>query len=198
MDPLRLATTLLLAALSLAGASPSGAAREAEVDSGAVLLAAHPEFHDPLWLQTVLLAAPLPHGGHVGLILNRPTAATLGKLFPEHPASQKNADAVYFGGPVSSETLVALVSAERSPGQDSLAIASGLFLALNGETIDRIIEQHPGAARYYVGVVLWRPGELQAELAKGLWSVHELAGEHMLRRSTEGLWRDLSIVSSAI
>jgi putative transcriptional regulator len=194
----KLAKTLLIGAISLAFASPASAAPpETEVDSTAVLLAAHPEFHDPLWLQTVLLAAPLPHGGHVGLILNRPTGATLGNLFPEHAASQKIADSVYFGGPFSSETLVALVSAERSPGQGSFAIASGLFLAVNGQTIDRVIEQRPDAARYYVGVVLWRPGELQAELAKGLWSVHEVQS-NVLRRSTEGLWRDLTAAARGL
>lgn len=195
----KLSKTLLIGAFSLAFASPASAAPpETDVDSRAVLLAAHPEFHDPLWLQTVLLAAPLPNGGHVGLIINRPTDAKLGNLFPEHAASQKIADSVYFGGPFSSETLVALVRADRSPGQGSFAIANGLFLAVNGQTIDRVIEQDPGAARYYVGVVVWKPGELQAELAKGLWSVHDLQPDHVLRRSTEGLWHDLSAAARGL
>jgi putative transcriptional regulator len=188
---IRLARKLAAAAaLSVAFSSPA-APRGVDIESRPVVLAAHPEFADPLWMQTVLLVAPAPHGGHVGLILNRPTEATLATLFPEHAASKKIADSVYFGGPVSSEMLVALVQAERSPGQGSFAIAEGLYVALNGETIDRVIEQRPGAARYYVGVVVWRPGELRDELGKGLWSVHDLQSE-VLRRSPEGLWPELS------
>lgn len=195
----KLAKTLLAAvSLALASGCLRAAPPQAQVDSGAVLLAAHPEFHDPLWLQTVLIAAPLPQGGHVGLIINRPTAATLGNLFPEHAASQKIVDSVYFGGPFSSETMVALVASERSPGQGSLAIADGLFLALSGETIDRVIEQRADVARYYVGVVVWLPGELQAELARGLWSVHDLQGDRVVRRSTEGLWLDLSAAARGL
>jgi putative transcriptional regulator len=193
----RLARKLVAAAaLSVAFASPA-APRGVDVESRPVVLAAHPEFADPLWVQTVLLVAPAPHGGHVGLILNRPTEATLATLFPEHAASQKLADSVYFGGPFSSEMLVALVQAERSPGQGSFAIAEGLYLALNGETIDRVIEQRANAARYYVGVVVWRPGELRDELGKGLWSVHDLQSE-VLRSSPEGLWRELSAAARGL
>jgi putative transcriptional regulator len=190
----RLAATLLAAAVSLAFNAP---AAQPEVESRAVVLAAHPELDDPLWLQTVLLAAPLPNGGHVGLILNRPTDVTLGALFPEHAASKKVAGAVHFGGPVSSQTLVALVQTDGSPGAGSFAIAEGVYLALNGQTIDRLIEQRPDAARYYVGVVVWRPGELSEELGKGLWSVHEVQND-MLRRSPDGLWQELSAAARGL
>jgi putative transcriptional regulator len=185
------------AAVSIAFAASPAAPRGVDVESRPLVLAAHPEFADPLWVQTVVLVAPAPHGGHVGLILNRPTDATLSTLFPEHAASQKVVDSVYFGGPVSSEMLVALVRAQGSPGQGSFAIAEGLYLALNGETIDRVIEQQPGAARYYVGVVVWGPGELREELGKGLWSVHELQTD-VLHRSPEGLWRELSAAARGL
>jgi len=46
-------------------------------DSDAVLLVAHPMFRDLDYRQTVLIAAPAPNGGHVGVILNRPTRRSL-------------------------------------------------------------------------------------------------------------------------
>src|SRR5690606_25142075 len=46
---------------------------QARADDGAVLLVAHPAFRDLDYRHTVLLAAPAPNGGHVGVILNRPT-----------------------------------------------------------------------------------------------------------------------------
>src|SRR2546425_8016231 len=88
-----LRSLLLLAAFVLA--SPALAQDEA------MILIAHPAFRDLEYRQTVLIAAPAPNGGHVGVILNRPTKRSLGSLFPEHEPSKKVVDPVYYGGPVS-------------------------------------------------------------------------------------------------
>jgi len=82
----------------------------------AMILIAHPAFRDLEYRQTVLIAAPAPNGGHVGVILNRPTRRSLGSLFPEHEPSKKVMDPVYYGGPFSRGALVALVRADRAPG----------------------------------------------------------------------------------
>ena len=164
----------------------------ANFEAQAVLLVAHPEFRDPAWLQTVLLAAPLPNGGHVGVIINRPTNTTLGELFPGHASSQKVVDPVHFGGPLSPDALVAVVRSDDSPGAGSFALSGELFLAIAGRTIDRVIEQTPQAARYYVGLIVWQPGELEMELAKGLWSVREADVHTVFRKDTKELWQELS------
>lgn len=164
----------------------------ADFEAQAVLLAAHPELRDPDWVETVLLAAPLPNGGHVGVIINRPTNTTLGELFPGHASSQKIVDPVHYGGPVSTHAVVALVKSAASPGTGSLALSAELFLAIAGRTVDRVIEQAPQAARYYVGLVVWQPGELEMELAKGLWSVHGADARTVFREDTKGLWQELS------
>ena len=182
----------LLAGLALFGMFQVASAQPADFEAKTVLLVAHPEFRDPAWYQTVLIAAPLPNGGHVGVILNRPTRTTLGELFPDHASSAKVADPVHFGGPFSTDALIAVVRSRESPGTGAFALAKELFLAVDGPTIDRVIEQTPQAARYYVGLVVWRPGELQLELAKGLWSLHEADAGTVFRKDMEGLWRELS------
>jgi putative transcriptional regulator len=182
----------LLAGLVLLGAFQVPPAQAADLEAKSVLLVAHPEFHDPAWYQTVLLAAPLPDGGHVGVILNRPTRTTLGELFPDHGSSAKVADPVHFGGPFATDALIAVVRSRESPGSGAFALANELFLAVDGRTIDRVIEQTPQAARYYVGLVVWQPGELKLELAKGLWSLREADAGTVFRKDMEGLWRELS------
>jgi putative transcriptional regulator len=182
----------LLGGLALAHAAAAQPAPHGDVDAQTVLLAAHPELSDPDWVETVLLAAPLPNGGHVGVIINRPTNTTLGELFPGHASSQKIVDPVHYGGPVSTDAVVALVESAASPGAGSLALSAELFLAIAGRTIDRVIEQAPQAARYYVGLVVWQPGELEMELAKGLWSVHGADLRTVFRKDTKGLWQELS------
>ena len=146
----------------------------------AIILVAHPQFRDNEYRQTVLIAAPAPNGGHVGVILNRPTRRSLGSLFPEHEPSKKVLDPVYYGGPFSRGALVALVRAEDAPGAGSVLLMKNLYLAFRANTIDHVIETTPNEARYFVGYVGWRPGELKSEIDRGLWSVSRRRPRHHL------------------
>jgi putative transcriptional regulator len=157
----------------------------------AVILVAHPQFRDNDYRQTVLIAAPAPNGGHVGVILNRPTRRSLGSLFPEHEPSKKVLDPVYYGGPFSRGALVALVRAENAPGAGSVLLMKNLYLAFRANTIDQVIESTPNEARYFVGYVGWRPGELKSEIDRGLWSVTGADLDTIFRKDTEGLWEEL-------
>jgi len=165
-------------------------AAQAQQDD-AIFLIAHPMFRDLDYRQTVLLAAPAPNGGHVGVILNRPTRRSLGSLFPEHEPSRKVVDPVYYGGPFSRGALVALVKADAAPGAGSVLVMKNLYLAFRANTIDHVIESQPNDARYYVGYVGWRPGELKGEIDRGLWSVINADPDVVFRKDTEGLWEEL-------
>jgi putative transcriptional regulator len=160
-------------------------------EEDAMFLVAHPAFRDLDYRQTVLIAAPAPNGGHVGVILNRPTRRSLGSLFPEHEPSKKVIDPVFYGGPFSRGALVALVKADAAPGNGSMALMKNLYMAFRANTIDSIIEAMPNDARYYVGYVGWRPGELKAEIDRGLWSVLNPDPDIIFRKETEGLWEEL-------
>jgi putative transcriptional regulator len=172
----------LLIATPLAGA---------QGQDDAIILVAHPAFRDLEYRQTVLIAAPAPNGGHVGVILNRPTRRSLGSLFPEHEPSKKVAEPVYYGGPFSRGALVALVRGDNAPGAGSVLLMKNLYLAFRANTIDHVIETTPNEARYFVGYVGWRPGELRSEIDRGLWSVSNADLEVIFRKDTEGLWEEL-------
>jgi putative transcriptional regulator len=180
---------IFAAMLSLLAAAGLPAAQAQEDE--AVFLIAHPMFRDMDYRQTVLLAAPAPNGGHVGVIINRPTRRSLGSLFPEHAPSKKVVDPVYYGGPFSRGALVALVKTEATPGTGSVQLMKNLYLAFRANIIDHVIEATPNAARYYVGYVGWRPGELRREIDRGLWSVLDADLEVVFRKDTEGLWEEL-------
>jgi len=66
-----------------------------------------------------------------------------------------------------------------------------LYLAFQANTIDQVIETHPNDARYYVGYVGWRPGELKSEIDQGLWSVLGADLDVVFRKDTEGLWEEM-------
>jgi len=173
-----------------------GGARAQEDE--AVLLVANPLFRDLEYRQTVLLAAPAPNGGHIGVIINRPTKQSLGNLFPEHEPSKKVVEPVFYGGPFSRGALVAVVRAESAPGAGTVPLMKNLFLAFRVTTIDHVIETTPNDARYFVGYVIWRPGELRSEIDRGLWAVQSASIDTVFRKDTEGLWEELLQASKRI
>jgi len=163
----------------------------AQRQDDAIILIAHPAFRDLEYRQTVLIATPAPNGGHVGVIINRPTRRSLGSLFPEHEPSKKVVDPVYYGGPFSRGALVALVRTDQTPGAGSVLVMRNLYMTFRANTIDQVIESKPNEARYFVGYVGWRPGELRGEIDRGLWSVLDADVETVFRKDTEGLWEEL-------
>jgi putative transcriptional regulator len=167
-------------------------------EEDAVILVAHPAFRDLEYRQTVLVAAPAPNGGHVGVILNRPTRRSLGSLFPEHEPSKKVVDPVYYGGPFSRGALVALVRTDAAPGAGSVMLMKNLYLAFRANTIDQVIESTPNEARYFVGYVGWRPGELKSEIDRGIWTVQGAELDMVFRKDTENLWEELQQASKRI
>ena len=175
-----------------------GSAATALAQQDALLLVAHPAFRDLEYRQTVLIAAPAPNGGHVGVILNRPTRRSLGSLFPEHEPSKKVVEPVYYGGPFSRGALVALVKSDHTPGQGSVLLMKNLYLAFRANIIDHVIESTPNEARYFVGYVGWRAGELKSEIDRGLWSVTGVDLETIFRKDTDGLWEELQQASRRI
>jgi putative transcriptional regulator len=193
MDTRSLRTFLVALGCALAAAAAAPAARAADL-SEPVMLVAKPELAE-FYAHSVLFVRPVGDGRHIGLILNRPTPITLGKLFPEHAASAKVADPVYLGGPVATEGIFAMVHAAQSPGGRSLPLMAGLFLAVDGDVVDGIIETDPQHARFFAGFVVWQTGELEAEVEGGFWTLVDPDVQLMLRKSTDGLWEELTLRS---
>jgi len=139
----------------------------------------------------VLLAVPIENDRHVGVIINRPTVRSLASLFPEHAPSKLVHDPVYFGGPMLRQAIFAVVHTDHTPGPGSIQMTSELFLATRGTVVDHVIEDTPNEARYFVGYVVWRPGELRREVDKGLWYVLAPDPELVFRKDPARLWEEL-------
>ncbi|MGQ0654822.1 MAG: YqgE/AlgH family protein [Betaproteobacteria bacterium] len=188
----RLISRLLIAVVAIAAALWPAAASANTVDlDQPIILVAKRDLRDRLYGHTVLLARPLGNERHVGVIVNKPTQMTLGKLFPSHPASRKIVDPVFLGGPVGSEVIFALVQRKDSPGSRSLRIAPDLFLATDSRVVDKIIESEPAQARFFAGVVLWAQNELAEEVKRGLWFTQAPTSEVVLRKQTDGMWEEM-------
>jgi putative transcriptional regulator len=179
---------LLLA--SIAFALTPALPAHSEMTDDTMILVAKRQLRDQLYGSTILIVKPLGEDRHVGFIINKPTQMTLGKLFPNHGPSQKIADPVYLGGPFNSQVIFALVNRADSPGGRSVRIAQDLYLAVDSQVVDRIIESEPQHARFFAGMVLWKPGELGEEMKRGLWYTLDARSELVLKKA-DGLWEEL-------
>jgi putative transcriptional regulator len=185
---LRLAQILLILLACAAGAV------QAADPSAPVVLVATERLAGSGYDERVLIAVPLRNGASVGFIVNRPTRVKLGSLFPAHAPSRKVVDPVYFGGPMLTESV--FVIARRAPGAkgagaEVVPLTSGLVLVLDGAAVDRVIETMPNDARYFVGLVVWRPGELDEEIRAGAWQVQPADAKTVFHANPAALWRQL-------
>ena len=183
---------LLLAALAVSSAAhaQSGAAERGEPDT--VILIAAPNLVDAQYRQTVIVVTPVEGDRHIGVIVNRPTRRSLSSLFPEHAPSRAVTEPVYFGGPMSRTAVFAVARGEQRPQTGVVPLLKNLYLALTVTLVDDIIEHHPNEARYYIGNVQWKAGELRDELRRGVWNVLNADPSLVLTDEPERLWEKLS------
>ena len=138
----------------------------------AILLVARAELPDPNFKDAVVLVlnniAPVP----AGLIVNRPTRIAVSSLFPELDRLAKLNDKVYFGGPVEIGSVSFLFRADAPP-EHATQVVDGVYFSVNEELLRKLLgrEKPMGGLRIFVGHSGWGPGQLQAEIARGDWTL---------------------------
>jgi putative transcriptional regulator len=163
----------------------------AEPQRESTLLIAKRQFLDPIYGASVVLATRLEDGRHIGFILNKPTRISLGNALPTEGRGGTIANNLYFGGPFESNSVFALINRDGNPSKESIEFAQGLYLATDLGTVADLIAAEPDHARVFVGAIVWRPGELDAELKRGLWHARKAEPDLVLRKDTTGLWEEL-------
>jgi putative transcriptional regulator len=179
------------AALLVLVAGFTGVAHAADLSQAVILVASERLAGSP-FARTVIIAAPLPQGGHVGFIVNRPTGVKLETLFPEQASTQKVVEPVCVGGPMMSGTVFAVTRKAPDTGSNFVSLMPDLVMVIDGETVDRIIETTPNDARYFIGLMIWAPDELDEEIDHGAWDIRPADVDTALPSSGPGLWKSLS------
>lgn len=179
-----------LAVLVVLFAGMSSLAGAADL-SRAVILVASDRLAGSPFEKTVILATPLPQGGHMGFVVNRPTGVKLESLLPGQESARNVVDQVYAGGPMLDSVVFAVT--RKPPADDSKAVPliPGLVAVMDGETVDHILETSPNDARYFVGLMVWSPGELDEQVGKGAWEVRPASVEAVLPARSTDLWKSL-------
>lgn len=166
-------------------------ASEEKLNSGDLLVASE-KLRDPNFSESVVLV--LDHdedGGTLGLIVNRRSEIPIAKVFPDIKGA--TADRVYVGGPVSLTAVQALL---RLPAQveDVRHVAADLYATGSKQVIEKSVRSRVAASKFrlYVGYAGWAPGQLEAELQLGAWSVLTNRLRVVFDDNPETLWSRLT------
>lgn len=127
--------------------------------------------------------------GHVGFMLNRGTRTTVASAFPDEPEMAKVLEPIYLGGPRDAQSMYAVV--RRDPGEGSRRLFGDVFVTISGKTVDRILQESPGEARYFAGFAAWDAGELTQQIEQGDWLLAAADEATLFHRHPEAMWAEL-------
>jgi putative transcriptional regulator len=168
--------------------------RGQKLEAGVFLVASN-RILDPRFSQSVVLLTHFQSEAVMGVIINRPTEHRLSDLLPEIEALKGRSDRLYFGGPVSLDMVVVLLqSAEAAKLEYTTRVFDDIYFSGSPEAFTYIIEREKEgeAIRGYAGYAGWAPGQLEAEIARGDWSIVPADAFTIFGKESSTVWRDLS------
>ena len=171
-----------------------GGAFAAEPAKGTFLVASR-QVADSNFFQTVVLLATYSEEGAMGLIVNRPTPLELAKMLPHIEGMAERTDLAHFGGPVEKNKMVLLIRGSQQ-FEEAEAVLPDVQMSASGELLERLIAE--GAVfRAYAGYAGWGPGQLEAEIDRGDWTVVPATSAAVFSDEPESLW-DLLIKKAEV
>ena len=189
MRPLVGPVTRALCALLLVFAMSWPAFADDPKPSTAILLVARAELPDPNFRNAVVLVMNNIASVPGGLIINRPTRMAVSSLFPDLERLAKLDDKVYYGGPVQIEAVSFLLRADTPP-RDAIQVLDGVYLGTNEQLLRKLLgrENPMEGLRIFIGYSGWGPGQLQAEIARGDWTLEPARPQAIFEVKPEHPW----------
>lgn len=155
-----------------------------------MLLVADTRLDHPLFRQSVILLVKHDAEGSLGVILNRPSELPIAEAFPGITSFTGREEAVNIGGPVSPRTILVLLRSPHPP-QHGNPVAENLHITSLGELASRIDrpELKEDAFRVFIGYAGWVPGQLEAEIRRGDWTVLPGTAPLMFETPMKSMWQ---------
>ena len=164
--------------------------QNAELDlKGDLLIASARLANSPL-AKTVVLVLQHDSIGSFGAVLNRPANENMRAAWKKASGTATNLGShLLQGGPLGGP-IFAIHSVEKL---GELRVDGEIFLSATAESIDRIVECGDEHYRICLGVVGWKHGVVERELADGNW--YRLPGDSELVFDDSGFLWEKSILS---
>jgi putative transcriptional regulator len=158
------------------------------------LLIAAPNLADPTFNHTVILLVENGPWGSYGMVINRPAPVDLSSLLESAgiPHQSDLPRTVWLGGPVQPQSGLVLYRDE--PGLASYDPHAGILPGMRISSsmhLLRDIAQGQGPRQYalFLGRASWVAGQLEQELAAGLWLPAEADASLLFAQDQDACWR---------
>jgi putative transcriptional regulator len=150
------------------------------------LLLASPALRDPNFARAVVLIGMHSEEGAMGVVLNRPSAVTVGEAAPQLERAVNELEPVYLGGPVQPSSIVFLAEF-LDPSPVGLLVAGRIGFPAPDTDIEELTEA-TARGRVFAGYAGWGEGQLDAEIDNGDWIAHTAQPEDVFTDVPEELW----------
>ncbi|TAM78743.1 MAG: YqgE/AlgH family protein [Acidobacteria bacterium] len=183
------AASLLLSCMLAAFWAPKAYAAESKRAQVEILIA-RDEVSDPYFHHSVVVMLPESESQlTVGLIINKPTRVTVGKLFPDSPELKNQTDHAYFGGPVEIRTPSVVFRSQKAL-DNAVRLSGNVYLTFDPDLISSVFQSaKPGSGlRLFLGRAQWAPGQLENEIRMGGWYKIEADGDLVFSADPDDLW----------
>ena len=156
----------------------------------AILLVAQGDLRDPNFADSVVLVMNNLGPAPIGLVVNRPTEIPVAHLFPDLKRLAPLPDKVYFGGPVDIESVWFLFRAAKPPPQHAIQAFGGIYLSASRVLLQQLLarEKPMDGLRIFIGHSGWAPGQLEAEIARGAWTLERAEPDAIFKGKPEHPW----------
>ncbi|HEX5412827.1 MAG TPA: YqgE/AlgH family protein [Terriglobia bacterium] len=157
------------------------------------ILIAREQVDDPYFHHSVVVMLPEDTTDLVvGLIINKPTRLTLGKLFPDSPELKARTEPAYFGGPVDVSTPSVVFRSQKEP-DNAVRLYGDVYLTFDSDQISGAFQttKAGSGARLFLGRAQWSPGQLENEIRLGGWYRIKAEGDLIFSSEPDKLWRTL-------
>ena len=154
------------------------------------LLVASVALADGVFNATVVLVLDADGDGALGVILNELSPTSLDSVLPDWVPVVSEPQLLFHGGPVSPNGAICLarvrVPGEEPPGWRRLFGDVGL---LHLDTPVEIVKGAYDDLRIFAGYAGWASGQLEAEIAEGMWHVVTAEPSDVFGIAPLDLWR---------
>ncbi len=153
------------------------------------LLIAAPTLVEPNFRRTVVLVAAHGEEGALGLVLNRPSEASVADMIEELDGVAGADARLHVGGPVAPRQVMVLGEFD-DPSVIGVRILGDLGLPAGTVAVSQVAAV-TRRARVFAGHAGWGPGQLEAELDEESWIIEGLRPEDPFDEHPESLWTTL-------
>jgi putative transcriptional regulator len=171
-----------------AGFLPVQSKNAKDLGAGKLLVASR-DLGDPNFAESVILLVHYDEDGVVGLILNRRTDFPLSRVLKGPKAAKDRSDKVYFGGPVETPAVFALL---QSPAKVEGAqhIFGAVYLISTKALFEQTISARPDPDTFhvYLGYAGWNADQLRNEVALGAWFIFRADAGTVFNSDPDSLW----------